>query len=299
MKRPTIQDYAAERLHHVFRSAKPHPDKTIDAEILEQIENCAIMLADLTDHRPAVLFEAGYARGLGKNVIYTCHRRDHGECCLDIKHYWREPWDEDDLDSLADRLAVYMQEHDLRARPNCPGVCVEKESRVGKFDKSAIRETYRVGVFVDSENTRVACQRKWGRDINYGKLMQVALAGHSLHRGLVYAVRRDNKTDQWIRAVEVYGFEVKAKRLVRRSNGRENVRCHGELIIDLVTLIDQIDMVVIVSGRTDYVCAVKYCQELGKVARVIGVPDFTYKDLKAVADEFVPVTDDMLLSPSG
>ncbi len=103
--------------YRVFRSAKPHPDKTIDAEILEEIGKSAIMLADLTEHRPAVLFEAGYARGLGRKVIYTCHRQDHDECCLDIKHYWREPWDEDDLDSLADRLVEYMQEHGLEAKP--------------------------------------------------------------------------------------------------------------------------------------------------------------------------------------
>ncbi len=63
------------------------------------------------------LWQLAYARGLGKEVIYTCYRQNHDECCLDIEHYWREPWDEDDLDTLADRLVKYIQKHELEAEP--------------------------------------------------------------------------------------------------------------------------------------------------------------------------------------
>ena len=49
-------------------------------------------------------------------MIYTCHRRDHGECCLDIKHYWREPWDEDDVDSLAEVMGEALADEGERQR---------------------------------------------------------------------------------------------------------------------------------------------------------------------------------------
>ncbi len=52
----------------------PHNDD-IDDKIIEQIEQCDFMIADLTYARPSVYFEAGYAQR-HVPVIYSA-RRDH------------------------------------------------------------------------------------------------------------------------------------------------------------------------------------------------------------------------------
>ena len=46
----------------------------ITDEIIAGIKACRFMVADLSGSRGGVYFEAGYAKGLGKPVIYTCKK---------------------------------------------------------------------------------------------------------------------------------------------------------------------------------------------------------------------------------
>jgi len=41
-------------------------------EILKSIAECKFVIADLTFGNNGVYYETGYARGIGKEVIYTC-----------------------------------------------------------------------------------------------------------------------------------------------------------------------------------------------------------------------------------
>ncbi|MDZ7794931.1 MAG: hypothetical protein U5P10_14935 [Spirochaetia bacterium] len=46
----------------------------IDDKIIELLNTCDICIADLTYSRPSVYYEAGYFKGLGKQVIFTVRR---------------------------------------------------------------------------------------------------------------------------------------------------------------------------------------------------------------------------------
>lgn len=48
-----------------------HPGERIDAYIMVKIREARFLVADTTGTRPNVLYEAGYAQGLGKEVIWT------------------------------------------------------------------------------------------------------------------------------------------------------------------------------------------------------------------------------------
>jgi nucleoside 2-deoxyribosyltransferase len=52
-------------------SAKEHNDDICD-QIVAEIRKCKFLIADFTGDRGGVYFEAGFAYGLGKEVIYTC-----------------------------------------------------------------------------------------------------------------------------------------------------------------------------------------------------------------------------------
>ena len=74
----------------------------IDDEIIAQIRRSRFVVADFTDHRAGVYFEAGSALGLNLPVIWSC-RRDHiADLHFDIRQFncidWTKP------DELADRL---------------------------------------------------------------------------------------------------------------------------------------------------------------------------------------------------
>jgi hypothetical protein len=87
--------------------AKQFNDKICD-HIVAEIRRSRFLIADVTRHRRAVYFEAGYAMGLGLQVIWTC-RDDHmkrAERIFDTRQYnhivWTTP--QDLRERLRDRI---------------------------------------------------------------------------------------------------------------------------------------------------------------------------------------------------
>ncbi len=76
---------------------KEHNNK-IDDEIIAEIQRSRFLVADFTQHRGGVYFEAGYALGKGIPVIWTCRKDDLPNLHFDIRQYNTIDWlDENDL----------------------------------------------------------------------------------------------------------------------------------------------------------------------------------------------------------
>lgn len=73
----------------------PDYQRKIDDRIMAEIRGARFVVADVTEQRPAVYFEAGFAEGLGIPVIYTC--REGSDLCFDTRQsqhlLWTEPAD--------------------------------------------------------------------------------------------------------------------------------------------------------------------------------------------------------------
>ncbi len=88
---PGILD-AGYRPHRV--DLREHNDK-IDDEIIAQIRQSRFVLADFTGHRGGVYFEAGFGKGLGLEVIWTCRRDEIPQLHFDIRQYNCIDWEID------------------------------------------------------------------------------------------------------------------------------------------------------------------------------------------------------------
>jgi hypothetical protein len=89
-----------------IRIDKEHHNEKICDKIIAEIRQCQFMVADFTMHKAGVYFEAGYAMGLGRPVIFTC-RKDHLDGAhFDTRQYnhlvWETPTDL--RPKLADRI---------------------------------------------------------------------------------------------------------------------------------------------------------------------------------------------------
>ncbi|MFC1886373.1 hypothetical protein ACFLZM_04890, partial [Thermodesulfobacteriota bacterium] len=73
----------------------------IDDEIIAQIRRSRFIVADFTGHRGGVYYEAGFAKGLGLEVIWTCNKNDIDKLHFDIRQYNCIDWDWD-----ADKLTA-------------------------------------------------------------------------------------------------------------------------------------------------------------------------------------------------
>lgn len=69
---PAIQGAGYEAL----RIDRKEHDQKIDDQIVAELRRSAFVVADFTEHRGGVYYEAGFAHGLNQHVLFTC-RKDH------------------------------------------------------------------------------------------------------------------------------------------------------------------------------------------------------------------------------
>jgi nucleoside 2-deoxyribosyltransferase len=91
-------------------SGTPQHNEKIDARIMTQIKQSRFVIADVTHENNGVYFEAGYAIGLGRPVIWTCRKTeaDAGALHFDTRQYnhilWETPGNL--ASQLADRITA-------------------------------------------------------------------------------------------------------------------------------------------------------------------------------------------------
>ena len=83
----------------------------IDNIMRVQIRGSAFVLADLTDENRGAYWEAGYAEGLGKPVIYICEREKFSKAKthFDTNHCTTITWSADDAEGFAAELIATLQ----------------------------------------------------------------------------------------------------------------------------------------------------------------------------------------------
>lgn len=78
-----------------FRIDRKEYEGKIDDEIIAEVRRSAFLVADFTGHRGGVYYEAGFAHGLGKRVIFTCKSNDLNKLHFDVRQYntivWNTP----------------------------------------------------------------------------------------------------------------------------------------------------------------------------------------------------------------
>jgi nucleoside 2-deoxyribosyltransferase len=84
----------------------------IDAIIEDEIRRCRFLIADLSDENAGAYWEAGFAEGLGKPVIYMCAAQPDGstrKTHFDTNHRHTIPWSLTKVDETANRLKAVIR----------------------------------------------------------------------------------------------------------------------------------------------------------------------------------------------
>ncbi len=82
---------------------REHNDK-IDDEIISQIRKSRFVLADFTGHRGGVYFEAGFAKGLGLEVFWSCREDELDNLHFDIRQYNCITWNMGELEKFKSKI---------------------------------------------------------------------------------------------------------------------------------------------------------------------------------------------------
>jgi hypothetical protein len=106
---------AVEQTGFDLRRLDDHPKAgSIDDRLRVEIRNSRFLIAELTGANPGAYWEAGFAEGLSKPVIYSCQkahfddpkRRPH----FDTNHHLTVVWDEDALALAVEQLKATIRE---------------------------------------------------------------------------------------------------------------------------------------------------------------------------------------------
>lgn len=81
----------------------------IDDRLRVDIRNSRFVVVELTDANAGAYWEAGFAEGLGKPVIYTCEETFFKNTHFDTNHMLHVLWRDDDLTSAENRLAATIR----------------------------------------------------------------------------------------------------------------------------------------------------------------------------------------------
>ena len=83
----------------------------IDNIMRTQIRDSAFVIADLTHDSPGAYWEAGYAEGLGKPVIYICEKEkfEAENTHFDTNHCTTIPWSREDDDGFRQALIATLR----------------------------------------------------------------------------------------------------------------------------------------------------------------------------------------------
>jgi hypothetical protein len=84
----------------------------IDSIIEDEIRRCRFLIADLSDENAGAYWEAGFAEGLGKPVIYICRSTEEGlekKIHFDANHRQTVRWDLSALDQTAAQLKAVIR----------------------------------------------------------------------------------------------------------------------------------------------------------------------------------------------
>ena len=71
---------------------KEHNEKICDL-IIAEIRSCKFMVADVTYQRQNVYYEAGFAHGLNRAIIWICRKDDFKNVHFDTKQYNHIIWE--------------------------------------------------------------------------------------------------------------------------------------------------------------------------------------------------------------
>lgn len=115
MREPACTPAVAATGFTLKRLDEDQPAGLIDDRLRVEIRQSRFLVSDLTHRNPGAYWEAGYAEGLGKPVIYTC-RKDVFEDKksaphFDTNHHLTVIWEAEDLDAAVVRLKTPFARH--------------------------------------------------------------------------------------------------------------------------------------------------------------------------------------------
>jgi uncharacterized LabA/DUF88 family protein len=150
----------------------------------------------------------------------------------------------------------------------------------------------RVGVFVDVQNMFYSAKHLYSRHVNFKSILKEAVAGRQLIRAIAYVIKTEEmKNSSFFDALEMMGYEVKAKELQIFPGGAKKGDWDIGIAMDMIELGPRLDTLILVSGDGDYVDLLEHLKRaVGCRVEVIAFGKSTSSKLRTACDSFIDLS---------
>lgn len=169
------------------------------------------------------------------------------------------------------------------------------ERRLTGTDLTRVSAMPRAGVFVDVPNIIYAADR-YNIALDFGKLLDLVAQDRTLIRASAYAPISDDPTlrlevQRFVQPFLGHGYRIVTKPLKRFNDGSIKANFDIELAMDMLTMSERMDIIILVSGDGDFHRLVELVQSKGVRVEVVAFAASTATELKAVADSYIDLTN--------
>lgn len=151
----------------------------------------------------------------------------------------------------------------------------------------------RVGVFIDTQNLYHSAKNLYGHKVNFGKIVEDAVAGRKLVRAIAYVISSEAGDEQgFFEALNKVGIETKTKDLQIFAGGAKKADWDVGLAVDAITMAPKLDAVVLLSGDGDFIPMVEYLQiHSGIQVEVATFGQSASQKLSEACDDFMDLSE--------
>jgi uncharacterized LabA/DUF88 family protein len=163
----------------------------------------------------------------------------------------------------------------------------------GRIDRSAAGTAPRVGIFVDVPNLIYAAERR-KVSIDFGLVLEYFTRDRDLVRANAYAPISDDpqaklEQQRFVQPFVGHEYRIVTKPLKRFADGSMKANFDIELAIDILTMSDRLDVVVLMSGDGDFRRLVELIASRGVRVEVVAFGETASSELKTIADKYIDI----------
>lgn len=165
------------------------------------------------------------------------------------------------------------------------------------IESSKLFEKERIALFVDAQNLYYSARMGYAAKVNYEKLMNLITANRKLAKAYAYIVQApEGDVKPFASSLERFGYIVKIKDVRTRSDGSSKANWDMGMALDILSILDSVDTIVLASGDGDFVPLVEFIKSKNKRVEIFAFSDNTAYDLKEKADKFQPLGENVILT---
>ena len=171
-----------------------------------------------------------------------------------------------------------------------------QEITEGEGPHNLTTEQPRVGVFVDVQNMFYAAKDRFGRRVDYIKLLDLIVGPRYLMVAYAYVVQiPEINQSSFLSLLEHNGYTIKSKDLRLRGDGSAKGDWDVGIAVDVVSMLGSLDVVILASGDGDFCPLAELIKQQDKRVEVVAFEHNTSMDLQQIADQFFPIGDELLI----